>query len=46
MDALGKGRVVAIPGAANQVAAGFAQLTPKRLLVPILASRHPGLRDH
>ncbi len=46
VDALGKGRVVAIPGAANQVAAGFAQLTPKRLLVPILASRHPGLRDH
>ncbi len=45
VDALDKGRVVAIPGVANQVAAGFAQLTPKRILVPILASRHPGLRD-
>jgi hypothetical protein len=23
----------------------FAHLAPKQLLVPILASRHPGLRD-
>jgi short-subunit dehydrogenase len=45
VDALDKGRLVAIPGAANQVAAGFAHLTPKRLLIPLLASRHPGLRD-
>lgn len=45
VNALDRGRVVAIPGVANQAAAMFAHLTPKRLLVPLLASRHPGLRD-
>jgi short-subunit dehydrogenase len=45
IEALAKGRLVAIPGTANRVAAVFAQLAPKQLLVPILASRHPGLRD-
>lgn len=45
VDALAKGDPVAIPGAANRVTAMVAHLTPKRLLVPILASRHPGLRD-
>jgi len=44
IEALDKGRPVAIPGQANRVAAMFAHLTPKALLVPILASRHPGLR--
>jgi len=42
---LDRGRPVAIPGPANRAAAMFAHLTPKTLLVPILASRHPGLRD-
>lgn len=45
VDALDKGRPVAIPGPANRVAAMFAQFVPKQILVPILASRHPGLRD-
>lgn len=45
IDALAAGHPVAIPGPANRVAAMVAHLTPKRLLVPILASRHPGLRD-
>ena len=45
IDALDAGHPVAIPGQVNRVAAMFAHLTPKRLLVPILASRHPGLRD-
>ena len=45
IDALDKGRPVAIPGPANRVAAMFAHLAPKQLLVPILASRHPGLKD-
>ena len=44
VDGLDKGRPVAIPGPANRVGAVFAQLAPKRLLVPILASRHPGLK--
>lgn len=44
LDALDKGRPVAIPGEVNRVAAMFAHLTPKRLLVPVLASRHPGLK--
>jgi short-subunit dehydrogenase len=44
LDALDKGRTVAIPGPANRVAAMLAHLTPKSLLVPILARRHPGLR--
>ena len=41
---LDAGHPVAIPGTANQVGAMFAHLAPKRLLVPLLASRHPGLR--
>jgi short-subunit dehydrogenase len=45
IDALDRGRTVAIPGSANRVAAALVQLVPKQLLVPILASRHPGLRD-
>jgi short-subunit dehydrogenase len=44
VDGLDKGRQVAIPGEANRVAAVLARVTPKRLLVPILASRHPGLK--
>lgn len=45
LDALDAGHPVAIPGQFNRVAAAFAQLAPKRLLVPLLASRHPALRD-
>ncbi|MGB3409876.1 MAG: SDR family oxidoreductase [Microthrixaceae bacterium] len=43
VDALAAGRTVAIPGAANRVSATLASLTPKQFLVPLLASRHPGL---
>lgn len=43
--ALDKGKTVAIPGPANRAAAMLAHLTPKALLVPLLASRHPGLKD-
>lgn len=45
VEALAKGSPVAIPGQANRAAAMLAHLTPKRLLVPLLASRHPGLRQ-
>jgi hypothetical protein len=44
LDALAAGHPVAIPGTANRIGAAFAQLAPKRLLVPLLASRHPGLK--
>ncbi len=45
VDALGAGRVVAIPGFANRAGALVARLIPNRLLVPLLAKNHPGLRD-
>ncbi len=43
VDGLDRGRMVVIPGAANRVAAAFAQLTPRTLLMPVLRT-HPGLR--
>jgi short-subunit dehydrogenase len=39
-----KGTLVVIPGVANKLGASFASLTPKRLLIPILARSHPALR--
>lgn len=45
VEALDRGRPVAIPGPANRVAAMLAHLAPKQVLVPLLASRHPGLRQ-
>lgn len=45
VDALAAGRPVVIPGTANRAAANLANLVPKQLLVPMLASRHPGLSD-
>lgn len=45
VDALDAGHAVAIPGHVNRIAAAVAQITPKQLLVPLLASRHPALRD-
>jgi len=44
VDAMDKGKLVAIPGAANRVAAAIAQVTPRTLLLPTLAKQHPGLR--
>ena len=44
IDALDRGRMVAIPGVANRVAARLSWLSPRSVLVPLLASRHPGLR--
>lgn len=44
VDALAAGHAVAIPGLANRIGANLANLVPKRLLVPLLASRHPGLK--
>ena len=41
---LDKGSMVVVPGVANRVGAAFAQVTPRSLLVPLLARSHPGLR--
>ncbi|HEY1467061.1 MAG TPA: SDR family oxidoreductase [Acidimicrobiales bacterium] len=44
VEALAKGRVVAIPGYANHAGAILGRLAPNRLLIPILARSHPALR--
>ncbi len=44
IDGLVKGRDVVIPGTANRVLAQFAQHTPRRVLLPILAKQHPSLK--
>ncbi|MGZ8719037.1 MAG: hypothetical protein ACXWXY_07695, partial [Aeromicrobium sp.] len=43
VDGMGKGTVLVIPGFANRAGAAFAQLVPKRVLLPLLARSHPGL---
>jgi uncharacterized protein len=45
IEGMAAGRAVVIPGAANRVGAVFAHLTPRRLLLPILARQHPALRQ-
>ncbi|MCZ4497635.1 MAG: putative short chain dehydrogenase [Marmoricola sp.] len=44
VDALDRGKLVIIPGVGNKVGAVFSKLAPKRLLVPLLAKQHPGLK--
>jgi short-subunit dehydrogenase len=39
-----KGRSVVIPGAPNRVLARFAHLTPRALLLPVLARQHPAMK--
>ena len=41
---MARGRVVVVPGALNRPAALLGRLAPRRLLVPLLARQHPGLR--
>ncbi len=43
VDGLDRGRAVVIPGAANKVAAGAAYLSPRSLLMSVLAKRHPAM---
>jgi short-subunit dehydrogenase len=45
VDGLASGRAVVIPGAANRAAAGLAHLAPKALILPLLASQHPALKE-
>ena len=44
IDGMARGRLVVIPGVANRAGAALARLAPRRLLVPLLARNHPGLR--
>ncbi|MDJ0396310.1 SDR family oxidoreductase [Rhodococcus sp. G-MC3] len=44
VDGMAKGQMVAIPGTVNRIASVFASVTPRKLLVPILARTHPGLK--
>src|SRR3954449_12656995 len=45
IDGLAKDRAVVIPGMANRIGATVAHLTPRRVLLPILARQHPALKD-
>ena len=45
VDAMDANRAVAIPGMANRVSAAAGWLSPRRVIVPILAKAHPGMRD-
>jgi len=44
VEGLDRGRGVVIPGLPNKVGARLAHLTPRRLLLPVLSSRHPSRR--
>jgi short-subunit dehydrogenase len=44
VDGLDKGRAVVIPGVANRVSAHAARVTPRRILLPLLARQHPALK--
>jgi len=44
VDGMDKGTAVVIPGAGNRVGAAVGRLTPNRVLVPLLAKGHPGLK--
>jgi uncharacterized protein len=44
VEGMAKGRLVVIPGKVNRVAAALSQVTPRSLLLPILAKGHPGLK--
>jgi short-subunit dehydrogenase len=42
---LDKNKAVVIPGMSNRVGASVAHLTPRRVLLPLLARQHPALKD-
>lgn len=44
VDGMARGRSVVIPGAPNRVLARVAHLTPRTLLLPVLARQHPALK--
>jgi uncharacterized protein len=44
VDGMASGKGVIVPGAANRVASVFYQHLPRRLLLPLIARNHPGLK--
>ena len=46
VNGLDAGRPVVIPGAANRAAASFAHLAPKAWILPLMAQRHPALKQN
>ena len=44
VDGLAAGKAVVVPGRLNRAATAVYQLTPKRLLLPMLARSHPSLK--
>ncbi|KDF00975.1 oxidoreductase [Mycolicibacterium aromaticivorans JS19b1 = JCM 16368] len=44
VDGLAAGKAVVVPGRLNYAATAVYQLTPKRLLLPLLARSHPSLK--
>jgi short-subunit dehydrogenase len=44
VDGLDRGRLAVIPGIGNRVGSVLAQITPRRLLVPLVAKGHPALK--
>jgi uncharacterized protein len=45
VDGMAKGKMVVIPGIANRLTAFAGHLTPRSILLPIVARQHPSLRD-
>jgi short-subunit dehydrogenase len=45
VDGMDANRAVVIPGLANRVSARAAWMSPRRVLLPMLAKAHPGMRD-
>jgi len=46
VDGLASGKGVIVPGAPNRMASVFYQHLPRRLLLPLIARNHPGLKKH
>ena len=45
IDALDADKAVIIPGLTNRITAAFGYLAPRRVLMPLLRSQHPKLKD-
>jgi hypothetical protein len=44
VDGLAAGKAVIVPGVPNRIASVIYQHGPRRLLLPLIARNHPGLK--